>query len=294
MRRQTNNRTGIPSSSATIPSVIGPMRPEREPARVVGVGQVPHVPDDRIHLVIGERVGTEHRHLPGAGAHRLGDLERGRRPERWARRRRSSARRRCRWRCGTRRSSAGTACRPRRGRRRAGSTSGIGGPSPSDATYATSASISPASNAGGLRTGCALGSVERHAAGRELEVGGGGAHADQATVRRPVPPPSAPWQLEHDVRNSCAAALDLGADRRPPPPAARSVPEPPTAAAANTTTAGRQTTSRIARRRTRSRRYRSTNMRQEQEDPHDVDEVPVVADRLDGGRPSLERSRRRW
>ena len=31
MRRQTNNRTGIPSRSATIPSVIGPMRPSEKP-----------------------------------------------------------------------------------------------------------------------------------------------------------------------------------------------------------------------------------------------------------------------
>src|SRR4051794_17146825 len=50
---------------------------QREPARIIGVGQVAHVPDDGVDLMVGERVGPEHRHLARSGADRLGDLQGG-------------------------------------------------------------------------------------------------------------------------------------------------------------------------------------------------------------------------
>ena len=211
----------------------------------------------------------------------------------WARRRRSSTRRRCRsalWQAAqfSRNSVPPSARSPA-----AGSTSGIGGPSPRDATYATRASISSGENAGGLRTACALGVGQRHAAGGELEVGRGGADADQRRVRRAVPPPSAPWQPEHDVRKSSRPrSTSAGSSAAA---WARSAPGPRDGrrrehddAPAGTRRAG------VARRRTRRPPLPQHEQGQEQEDPDDVDEVPEVADGLDGGRSALERARARW
>src|SRR5262245_46549445 len=57
-----------------VPLGDGADPPEREPARVLGVLEVEHVPDDGVQLVLVEHVVVEDRHLPRPRSDRLRDL----------------------------------------------------------------------------------------------------------------------------------------------------------------------------------------------------------------------------
>ena len=171
----------------TRPSVTGPIRPRPAPPGLGSSSHARDVGDDRPLLLRGQRAVVEHRHRLRAGEHRLVDVLR-----RWtsfsggaylplgqgaARRRRS---------CGTGRSWCGTARRPRRCRRRwrrPPRRSGSAGPGAErgDVGGDLPRSASSLNMAPCLRGACAPGAGQRHPAGADLEVDGGGADADQAS-----------------------------------------------------------------------------------------------------------------
>src|SRR5215218_9709776 len=157
-------------------------------------------------------------------------------------------------------------------------TSGMGGPGPSDATYATRSSISARVYGERLVTDCRSGAVFGM---RPVDSWKSAAAAPTPRRSGPcaLPSPFAPWQVAHPTRKSRWPRSALPGSRPPRCSVAPAVCRPIASSPAASKPPSDATTSRPDIPMAPS--SPDDEDRGEQADPDDVDEVPVVPDRVD-------------